>query len=419
MKRILPILAITLSLLVPSTVMAQGSASFSWSQNSLSIPANSEASVTLSLNTAGTKTSGADVMLSYDPTKVEVVNVAFSNPNLYALNFNKTSVQTSVINLTSTYTDVSGNYSGSASYATITFKGLALGTTTLNWDCQAGETKDSNILQQGTGTDILNCGSLSPLSITVTQASSTSSDTTATTTTTNDAVGSSTTSCSALQTAPTGLSAKAQSSSAILLTWTKESNANNYTLKYGTSPNSYQYGAANIGNSGSFLVSALRPNTTYYFAIAGVNSCSTSAFITTSGKTGTSGTAAVAVAPNTPSFTTLVAQVNQTQPEPVATPAPVRDERLPNAGTPTLEKENFLSTKPAQAETSADAPLVSPAAIAAGVAVVILAIGGGAFFALRKPAASAVVTTVTESPMMPKLEEVKDSKPTPIPPLGG
>ncbi len=349
-------------------VSAQGSATLGWSSSSLSVNVNGTSTVVLSVNTAGAETTGTDVLLNYNPATIEIVSVNFNS--LYANQFSNNDTANGVLTLNATYSDIISFYKGTGNLATLTIRGKQAGSTQLSFQCTNGQTNDTNILQRLTATDLVNCGSLASLPITVSQQSQetptptanptenpTTNPTSTPTTTNNDG-----TACSTLNSAPTGLSARAQSSTSILLTWTKEANASTYALQYGTAPNSYRYGASSMGNVDRFLVTYLSPNTTYYFAVAGKNNCSTSSYITASARTLGSGTGTTTQAtarpvtstntfptaaptpfptPVVPSFDTLVTQ-NDTQPtisdevvDPFATPAPVED-FLPPKATSTL-----------------------------------------------------------------------------------
>lgn len=71
---------------------------------------------------------------------------------------------------------------------------------------------------------------------------------------------------------PVLLSVKRSGTTAIL-TWTKIDNASYYSIFYGTAPGTYQYGVPNAGNSTTFTIGALDPNTKYYFSVRAVNDC--------------------------------------------------------------------------------------------------------------------------------------------------
>ena len=69
-----------------------------------------------------------------------------------------------------------------------------------------------------------------------------------------------------------------QSNSSTLLYFTKPSGSNGFSIEYGTSSNSYNFGASNIAatDSNTFLVEYLSPGQTYYFRILAKNGCAAS-----------------------------------------------------------------------------------------------------------------------------------------------
>lgn len=78
--------------------------------------------------------------------------------------------------------------------------------------------------------------------------------------------------------APALYGAIPQSSESILLYFTPaDQPVSKYTLEYGTQPGNYQYGVQDLGlnesNQMTYQVSALTPNTTYYFRVRAGNGC--------------------------------------------------------------------------------------------------------------------------------------------------
>lgn len=59
----------------------------------------------------------------------------------------------------------------------------------------------------------------------------------------------------------------------VTLTWTAVSPVTHYAIRYGVNPGEYVYGASNVGNVTSYVVSGLSAGTTYYFQVMGVNDC--------------------------------------------------------------------------------------------------------------------------------------------------
>jgi len=57
------------------------------------------------------------------------------------------------------------------------------------------------------------------------------------------------------------------------LTWSPVTPVSYYSIVYGTTPGNFIYGVANVGNTTSFTIGSLNPDTTYYFAVNAVNNC--------------------------------------------------------------------------------------------------------------------------------------------------
>jgi len=73
--------------------------------------------------------------------------------------------------------------------------------------------------------------------------------------------------------APTLSAVQGATPNTVILAWTGVTPVTHYTIRYGDTSGSYLYGANNVGNVGSFVVSALSSGSTYYFQVAGVNDC--------------------------------------------------------------------------------------------------------------------------------------------------
>ncbi len=288
----------SLSIFFGGSVFAQAKNGFYFQSNSVSIQPDKETTVVLSLSTNGKETTGADAQLKYDPNSVEVLSVTFSPPLSYPHNFFTNDPENGILKLTSTFTQVGTTFRGDSPYAQITLKGKTSGTSTLSFVCSPDKTNDTNLLEKDTGKDFIDCSTLQNLSISV-DSSAPSAPTQPT---------SSVSGCSSLQSSPQKLTATANGDQSIRLSWTKDPNASSYTLSYGTKAGSYQFGAGNVGNIDSFLLKSLDPNSTYYVALAGMNGCSTSPYVTTQATTGAVGTQASTQAntQDTPSFDSLL-----------------------------------------------------------------------------------------------------------------
>jgi hypothetical protein len=72
--------------------------------------------------------------------------------------------------------------------------------------------------------------------------------------------------------APTLLSVERSGTTAILK-WTKVDLATHYVISYGLSPDNFQYGVPNTGNTTTYTIEKLAAGTKYYFTVYAVNDC--------------------------------------------------------------------------------------------------------------------------------------------------
>lgn len=112
--------------------------------------------VAVNLNTGGEQTSGADSILLYEPEKLEAQGITTGSVySSYPIkSINSTAGKISISGIIS---DATSSFSGEGVFASIKFKALTSGTTTLRFDFEPGQPTDSNIAKKGTqGEDILN-----------------------------------------------------------------------------------------------------------------------------------------------------------------------------------------------------------------------------------------------------------------------
>jgi hypothetical protein len=142
---------------------AYAAASLSLSPATKTVEVGESFEVGVVLNTGGSNTDAADVILNYDATKLELVTAALGN--LYE---NRLVTNTSISGkVTLRASSSAGSYfSGSGTFATLTFKGKAIGTGAVNFDFTANSTTDCNVAYAGS--DIL--GSVANGSYTVVAA---------------------------------------------------------------------------------------------------------------------------------------------------------------------------------------------------------------------------------------------------------
>ncbi len=113
-----------------------------------------ELDIELYLDTKGIKTSGTDVLVSYDPAVVEVLEV---RPGLLYQKYplNEIDVAGGKIGF-SAVAEPPKTFSGKGVLAYLKLKALKTGTATFSIEFTKGETTDSNVVQaQSNGKDIL------------------------------------------------------------------------------------------------------------------------------------------------------------------------------------------------------------------------------------------------------------------------
>jgi hypothetical protein len=144
-----------------SPTKAWAAATLSFSPATKTVLVNDTFNVDVILNTGGSETDGADVIIRYDGNKLSLISAVLGD--LYA---NKLTSDTSVagkITLRATSSE-NASFNGTGTFATLTFKAIAGGTANLYFDFTSGATTDSNVAYQGN--DIL--GSTSNASYTIT-----------------------------------------------------------------------------------------------------------------------------------------------------------------------------------------------------------------------------------------------------------
>jgi len=142
---------------------AEAAASLSLSPATQTVEVNQTYNVGVMLNTGGSNTDAADVIINYDATKLTLETAALGD--LYD---NKLVTNTSVSGKVTLRASSSAGryYNGSGTFATLTFKGKAVGSASVTFDFTANSTTDSNVAYAGS--DIL--GSVSNATYTVVAA---------------------------------------------------------------------------------------------------------------------------------------------------------------------------------------------------------------------------------------------------------
>lgn len=144
-------------LIKPGNVSA---ATLSLTPSNQSVTLNVPFTVNITLDTKGVQTTAVDVLLTFNPSILEISNVQFGNPPLYPVNAKILDNTTGQIRITSTEESVVNSFTGTGTLATLTITGKSLGTGNVTFTCNAGQTSETNVFQTGTNQDIAECGNL-------------------------------------------------------------------------------------------------------------------------------------------------------------------------------------------------------------------------------------------------------------------
>ncbi len=128
--------------------------------DSLEVAVGDTFTVDLDLDTKNENTTATDVVLTFDPALLEVIDVSFGDTPLYPTNTKILDNTNGKLSLTSTQKDAVNSYKGEGTLAVLTLRAKSLGTANLVFSCESGKTNDSNVFKKGTSTDILECGNL-------------------------------------------------------------------------------------------------------------------------------------------------------------------------------------------------------------------------------------------------------------------
>ncbi len=109
--------------------------------------------VKINLSLSGEKTDGADAKLNFDKDILEVASITPSS--LFATYPTKSYDNNNGIIKVSGIAQINSPVTASGVMATVTFKAKNSGSTSVTFDFTSGKTTDSNVAENGTGTDIL------------------------------------------------------------------------------------------------------------------------------------------------------------------------------------------------------------------------------------------------------------------------
>lgn len=118
----------------------------------ISADAGKEFTVEINLNTEKEKTDGADVILRYDPEKIEVIGII---PGVTYPDYPIQKIEEGKISITGVAASTGPFFEGNDLFASVKFKALFGGEETVSIDFTQDSTVESNVALHGKGTDIL------------------------------------------------------------------------------------------------------------------------------------------------------------------------------------------------------------------------------------------------------------------------
>jgi len=209
-----------------------------------------EFSVKVNLDTVDQDVSGIDLIFSFNQDLLEVKTVDFNN--LFTLNDSQLDNSQGRLKIYSTMNSSTASYRGSDRLVTLKVRTKKEGEAKLTFVCQSGQTgDDTNIWKKGGG-DIVDCGAL------------------------KEGVYKIKAGCQTPEVPPNVKAETGPGSGQVTLSWTKVSGAKHYNITYGPSSLNYQWGAPDVGDVDSYVVSGLEPGKPYYFIVTAVNDCGSS-----------------------------------------------------------------------------------------------------------------------------------------------
>lgn len=118
----------------------------------ISTDAGEEFTVEVNLNTEGKKTDGTDVILRYDPEKIEVIGII---PGITYPDYPIQKIEEGKISITGVAASTGPFFDGNDLFASVKFKALFGGEEVVSIDFTEESTVESNVALHGRGTDIL------------------------------------------------------------------------------------------------------------------------------------------------------------------------------------------------------------------------------------------------------------------------
>ena len=123
-----------------------------------------EFELSMKIDAASNAVSGADAVLEYNPTYLEVVSI--DNGNFFPLFGKHFEINNQKIYITGFFTEKNQTKVGEGQFAKLTFKAVQNGVTSLKFDCTQKSLSDTNIINLASN-DLVVCRDLAPVKISV------------------------------------------------------------------------------------------------------------------------------------------------------------------------------------------------------------------------------------------------------------
>lgn len=142
----------------PTTSSAAQTATASLLADKTTLKVGESTLVTLNISSSA-KSDGVDLIVSFDPTLLLVDATSSAMPvktGTIFTDYPQNKIDTPGKVVVSGITDLSGGVLANGVFGTITFKALRAGSAKVSLEYKAGSTSDSNVIETGSGKDILN-----------------------------------------------------------------------------------------------------------------------------------------------------------------------------------------------------------------------------------------------------------------------
>lgn len=132
--------------------------------NNVNVKQGDEFEMVMKIDTAGAAVSGADAVLEYNPTYLEVILI--ENGNFFPVFGKHFELNNQKIYITGFFSEKSQTKSGIGNFAKISFKAVKNGATSLKFVCEEKSLSDTNIINLS-GNDLMTCADLPLNKITI------------------------------------------------------------------------------------------------------------------------------------------------------------------------------------------------------------------------------------------------------------